>query len=416
MPLRVHFHTDCPSFAGCENMLANFLNSARFRQEFTVSLSYRTTDAYRIGLAGRTRMDFPVYPVQFAEPTTVLPAPHWMPSMLRHLIRFTSRQCTTYPLLAYEIWKLRKLFATLSPQIVHINNGGYPAALSARAAAIAARMVGVRDIVMVVNNMAEPSRGPVTVLRDLVDRRVVRAVTLFVTGSVAAGAQLRRTLPLCDDQHVALPNGIELRAISETRSQTLLRLGLSQDSGVLFAVVALMAPRKGHRVIIEALARLQRDGPQLSGVTLLLEGDGPLRQDLEAMVRGAGLERHCRFIGAEANVMNLMAAVDVLVLPSISHEDFPNVVLEAMGLGKPVIASRLAGTPEQVDDEHTGLLVPPGDSAALAAALRRLALNPTLREEMGRAGRRRFEKRFTAEVAVRRYAALYHSFTDTDDS
>ena len=132
--------------------------------------------------------------------------------------------------------------------------------------------------------------------------------------------------------------------------------------------------------------------------------------------RHAGLEQRCRFIGAEAHVMNLMSAVDVLVVPSVSHEDFPNVILEAMGLGKPVVASRLAGTPEQVDDEHTGLLVPPGDAAALALALRRLVLDPALRDEMGRAGRRRFEERFTAEVAVRRYAELYHSFSDTDDS
>ena len=416
MTVRVHFHTDCPTFAGCENMLANFLNSARLRQEFAVSLSYRATDAYRIGLARRTRMDFPVYPVQFAEPTTAVPAPRWLPSFLRHLIRFISRACTTYPLLAYEVWKLRKLFATLSPQIVHINNGGYPAALSARAAAIAARIVGVRHVVMVINNMAEPSSGPITVMRDLVDRRVVHAVTRFVTGSAAAGVQLRCTLRLRDDQHIALPNGIELRAISETRSQTLLRLGLSPDCGVLLAVVALMEPRKGHRVIIDALARLQRDVPSLTGVTLVLEGDGPLRGELEMMVRDAGLEQHCRFIGAEANVMNLIAAIDVLVVPSVSHEDFPNVVLEAMGFGKPVVASRLAGTPEQVDDEHTGLLVPPGDSATLAAALRRLVLNSALREEMGRAGRRRFEERFTADAAVRRYAALYHSFTGTDDS
>ena len=84
--------------------------------------------------------------------------------------------------------------------------------------------------------------------------------------------------------------------------------------------------------------------------------------------------------------MNFIGAMDLIVLPSVGYEDFPNVVLEAMRLGKPVIASRIAGTPEQVIDEVTGLLVPPGAPADLSAAIHRVAKDPALQKAWGHAG------------------------------
>lgn len=405
---RVHYHTDCPWFAGCENMLANLLNDAENRAQFEVTLSYRASDAYTQGLRRRTRLDFPVFPLRYPEPSTAIPAPATLPNGVRRLLRFTSRLLTTYPLLAYEVWVLRRLFLRLAPDVVHINNGGYPAALSARAAAIAARLARVRNVVMVVNNLAEPYRGPRFAARPLVDRFVAGSVSRFVTGSGAAATQLRHVLGLPETRAVAYPNGIALRAPTETPEQTRQRLGVSPGDGVIFGMVALMEPRKGHRVLIDAAAATAAARPAVP-FTILLEGTGPLHDALQALVRERGLEARCRFVGTESNVMNLMGAIDVLVLPSIAQEDFPNVVLEAMGMGKPVIASRLAGTPEQVQDGVTGLLVPPGDSSALAAALARLADDGAARRAMGRAARARFEERFTAPVSVRRYSELYHS-------
>jgi len=409
MLAKVHYHTDCSWFAGCENMLANLLNDSDIRKQFELSLSYRASPEYAAGLERRTRLDFQVYPLRFPEPSTAIPTPNRLPSGIKRAVRFASRQLTTYPLLAYEIWLLRRLLVRLQPDVLHINNGGYPAALSARAAAIAARLAGVRNVLMVVNNLAEENRGPFFAPRAAVDRGVKKAVPQFVTGSVAASAQLSRVLGLADGQTLALPNGVAMRPASETRDETLSRLSLGESDGVLLGVVALMEPRKGHRALLEAVARLVRDERLPHNFTLLLEGDGPLREKLEAFVHDEGLQNHCRFIGAEENVFNFMSVLDILILPSVAHEDFPNVVLEAMGLGKAVIASRLAGTPEQVDEGITGLLVPPGEPGALAAAIARLIGDARLREDMGRAGRNRFENRFTADESVRRYVGLYKS-------
>jgi glycosyltransferase involved in cell wall biosynthesis len=99
-------------------------------------------------------------------------------------------------------------------------------------------------------------------------------------------------------------------------------------------------------------------------------------------------------------------------LPSIAHEDFPNVVLEAMALGKPVIASRIAGTPEQIEPGVTGLLEEPADPVGLAGGLIRLSADPDLRDRMGAAGKTRFEAEFTAERAAAAYSALYRELLD----
>ena len=104
-----------------------------------------------------------------------------------------------------------------------------------------------------------------------------------------------------------------------------------------------------------------------------------------------------------------MNALDILVLPSIDSEDFPNVTLEAMQLGKAVVASALAGTPEQILQDETGLLVEPGNPEALAKALGRLIERPEWSKCLGAKGQERFFKMFTAEMAVKNYLEFYHS-------
>jgi len=106
-----------------------------------------------------------------------------------------------------------------------------------------------------------------------------------------------------------------------------------------------------------------------------------------------------------------MSFIDVLILPSIEYEDFPNVVIEAMGLGKPVIASLLAGTPEQVVDGVSGILVEPGNINELSLAIVKMCSNKNTLLKMGLAGRSIFQKKFTSEIAVERYVKLYKTLS-----
>ena len=411
MPSRIHYHSDCAFFAGCENMLVNFWSSPAIRANFHITFSYRESRLYREGLHSRVKPDFPLYPLGFPDPSEILPAP-LKPRLLRGALRFGSRLLFTVPLLLYEVWVLSRLLHRAAPDIVHINNGGYPAALSARAAALAARLAGVPSI-MVVNNLAAGYRDPMRWLEYPLDRLVARSVQRFVTGSNAAAVKLKATLRLAADRCVSINNGIKLRQPSESVRATRQRLGLDGFTGVVFGIIAVMEPRKGHRVLFEAMTRLRRTEPNLfERCRLIIEGDGLLRRELESFAVQHDLKQACIFVGSEPHVMNLFAAIDVLVLASIDFEDFPNVVLEAMGYSKAVIASRLAGTPEQVVDGETGYLVPPGDSEALAGAMARLCADPSLASTFGRNGLERFEQSFTAEVATGRYVALYKSIIE----
>jgi glycosyltransferase involved in cell wall biosynthesis len=170
------------------------------------------------------------------------------------------------------------------------------------------------------------------------------------------------------------------------------RFGIRPDE-VLTTVVARLVPRKGHEDLIRAAA----------GFRLLFVGDGPHRRVLEQ--RGAVLA------GARRDIPEILAASDIVALPSRFGEGCPNALLEAMAAGKPVLAARSGGTPEVVLDGVTGLLHPPEDIDALAAALRRLAADPGLRATLGAAGRERAAAEFGVGRLVRAYETLYCELT-----
>jgi glycosyltransferase involved in cell wall biosynthesis len=165
--------------------------------------------------------------------------------------------------------------------------------------------------------------------------------------------------------------------------------------------VASLEPCKGHDVLLEALRRVAADIP----VQCLLVGDGPSRPSLQATVRSLGLGDMVRFLGYQEAVTTIVRECDVFVLPSLL-EGFGIAVVEAMALGVPVVASATGGIPEIITDGEDGLLVPPGDSSALAAAIRRLLTDDALREAIvGRARER--AKRFTASVMAEQYREWY---------
>lgn len=389
-------------------MLSNFWASSELRQLCEISFSYRANTAYTYGLHKRVNVDFPVYPLKITDPSSVGRYVSYLPSGLKNILAVVLRVLLEFPIFLHDVFILTRLFRRIRPQILHINNGGYPGALSCRAAAVAGKLCGIQNVLMVVNNLAIPYVGYKRWLGRPIDLWVVRCVSLFVTGSKAAGARLRQVLMVAPGKVALLHNGIELRKSFESPSETRSRLGLDDFSGVIFGVIALMEKRKGHQILLEALIHLGKsDSEALSKMLILLEGDGPLRNELEDFVLKHDLEDYVRFIGVEANVFDFIQMLDVLVLPSIDNEDFPNVVLEGMALGKPVIASRLAGTPEQVVDGITGLLVPPRDGVALANALKKLALDPVSRNQLGIKAYQRFQENFTANKAVARYVHLY---------
>lgn len=168
-------------------------------------------------------------------------------------------------------------------------------------------------------------------------------------------------------------------------------------AGLWLIFVGRLAPVKGLRILLEALAEALRTSPDMS---LTIVGDGPDRAALEALA--APLGDAVTFTGAlsQAEVATRLARHDALVLPSFA-EGVPVVLMEAMASGKPVLATRVAGVAELVTDGESGYLVSPGDTAGLTTRLLDLARDPDRRIKMGQAGRRKV----AAEFDIRQEAA-----------
>ena len=178
------------------------------------------------------------------------------------------------------------------------------------------------------------------------------------------------------------------------------------ETAPLLLHVGRLTPTKGQGDLIEALARLARSDAVAVLVGQDLETGGAYERELEARAAELGVRDRVVFTGYRDDVPALLAAAAVFVLPS-SAEGLPLTVLEAMAAGRPVVATRVGGTPEAVVDGETGLLVPAGDVAALARALDGLLADPERASRMGEAGRGRVAERFSAAAMSERVLATY---------
>jgi glycosyltransferase involved in cell wall biosynthesis len=188
---------------------------------------------------------------------------------------------------------------------------------------------------------------------------------------VAVSEALRRevvALGVPEERTAVVPTGVDMEVFHPQSCEAARQALQLPAAARLVLYVGNLLPVKGVPTLITAFAEVARQDPTAH---LVLVGHGPLRGRLEQQVHAADLHRCVTFAGARphADIPQWLAAADVLCLPSVA-EGLPNVVLEALACGRPVVASAVGGVPELVTDEAVGRLVPPGDAAALAAALR----------------------------------------------
>ena len=225
-----------------------------------------------------------------------------------------------------------------------------------------------------------------------------------------------RTVARLADVHIAISAGLA-RYLAEREgfdvsSFEIVHYGIepgpappSLPAAPRLAVVGRLIPIKGHGVLLRALAAARADVP---GITLEIAGEGALDAELRATVAELGLDDSVSFLGHVSRVAGILERAEVVVVPSLG-EGFGMVALEAMERGRPVIASAVGGLPEIVDDGHTGLLVPPSDVDALAAAIRELAGDAARTAAFGAAGRERALAGFSQERCTERTAELYRT-------
>ena len=198
-------------------------------------------------------------------------------------------------------------------------------------------------------------------------------------------------------------NAVDWSRLETTISREDMRRAMDVPvEGPLLGIIARLTEQKGHRVLLDALA--QR--PDLSRAHLVIVGDGPLSAALQRQAAGLGIADRVRFLGARRDLGNLLSAIDVFVMPSF-WEGLPLAMVLAMGAGLPVVATRVAGIPEVVQDGVNGLLVTPGESGELGAALSRVVNDDTTRVLLGQAARAFVRPRFGVDGYVNAITGLY---------
>lgn len=277
------------------------------------------------------------------------------------------------------------------PDLLHAHN---PAA--AGAAAVARRLAGRRDLPVVAT-----FHGLVTGSAASAVRLLRRAADVVVAVSPAAATELVGAgLPR---EHVATV--LNAVAVPRLRPRAEVRRDLGLDDAELVVTVGRYRAEKNQQLLIEAARLLAPERPRLR---VLIVGIGDLEDELRARAREAGLAGVVTVTGLRSDPLDLAGAADVVTLTS-TREALGLTLLEAMAAGTPVIGTAVGGIPDAVEDGRTGLLVPSGDAAALADALRRLLDDRGLAERLAAAGREEVERRFSLAAMTAGYRDVYDS-------
>jgi len=221
----------------------------------------------------------------------------------------------------------------------------------------------------------DPARQSLGQPWDWLRRRLYRRADIVTANSQTALKAMASYVP--DEKLLWLPNAVPAAPDPEANP-----LNLS-GSGSLFIAVGRLAPQKGYDILIRALARLPDN---LAHWGLIIVGSGPLRDELQTLARAEGVETRIQWAGVQSNPYSYYRAGDIFVLAS-RHEGMPNVVLEALSVGLPVIVTdACAGALDIIEHDRSGLVVPSEDADALAVAMARLAYDADLRSRLARSG------------------------------
>jgi glycosyltransferase involved in cell wall biosynthesis len=201
-------------------------------------------------------------------------------------------------------------------------------------------------------------------------------------------------------------NGIDLDSLATQRNgarwETRRELGITEDAPVV-GIVGRLASEKGHHLFLEAAREVLQ---LISQAVFVIVGGGPLEEELQTHAAALGIAGSVRFTGIRQDVPRFYEAFDLLVSSSL-REGTPMVLLEAMAMAKPVIATCVGGVPDLVRHDETGLLVPPGDIPSMARAIVDLLQDRVRRERLARAGQRLIREEHSAERMAKAYSEVY---------
>ena len=281
---------------------------------------------------------------------------------------------------------------------------------------IAARIAGVPYAVRTMHGLREPMTGWAHLkfgVYEALEKVALRccADQVIAVSKDMAGILRRSGYPA--DRITHIHNGIDLNAVRSLRRRQDIRRELGVDSETyLIGAVGRLSPVKGHANFLRAARLVLHKQPRAK---FLIVGDGPLSAELQATAGALRIDGACLFVGHRTDVRDLLPAMNVFVLPSLS-EGIPMALLEAMALGVPVVATAVGGVPEVVRHRVNGLLVHSGDDRALADACVALTFDRDLAERLSANGRRTIEEAFSGTRSCEALTRVYQEVASVRDA
>ncbi|MGN6616591.1 MAG: glycosyltransferase family 4 protein [Ilyomonas sp.] len=418
---KILFYSDCFVYSGSEHVLENLIKSPDIYEQYEMMFAYAYSPQYK----KQVKKIYPVNRTVDLKSLKILSAlNNW-----GYKYKLTNQKTFRYYYYGfrffvsyffevtgihnlYNLVLLLHLFRKKKPDILFINNGGYPGARSCRIAVIAAKLTGIDKIVFVVNNLAMTQKN---FLEKQLDKFIGEKVSYFITASEAARKRLIQFRHFNPQKCIAIPNTLSTTKEQHAYSlKKMLREEFEIDNDtVILGSVGLLTARKGFNVLIEAIRRLDNSIVQNTPFKLLIFGDGEDKPKLQKQITESGLEKKVVLAGYRDDILSYMNSFDIFILPSIGFEDFPYVIIEAMLLKKPVIGTNVAGIPEQIQDEYNGYVVEPNNAQELTQAIAKLVADRAMQTTMGLNGYSLYNERFRNSIIIHKYLNIFSSLVET---
>lgn len=404
--------SDCFTFGGSEYVVVNILRSSYIKSQYELHFAYREHKeySYYVDKLLSNEQCIKLHPLKL-----------WSNDTLFHKINTKVRNRYLRYIIKFPMWLVahigpykwnnkcvfRKLLSEINVDLIHINNGGYPAAETCLYLALCASELGIKNIFQV-NNRATP------MIKNRRDVKVGKSVSLFLTATECARKELSINRHFDINKITTLFNAVEdpipLRSKEEVRRE----LGITQYDFII-TEVALLEKRKGQIPLLKAMLKLKERNETLYNLTtILLVGNGEDEGEIREFIESHELDKKIKMLGYRLDYIDLVNASDVFALPSLFNEDMPLSILTAMALSKPILSSKLAGIPEEVEDNVNGCLadpLSPSFVSDMACFIEKIYKN---KEAYGKASLIRYKSLFCRNIYENKLIKLYNSLIYKD--
>jgi glycosyltransferase involved in cell wall biosynthesis len=384
---KILIFSDCHIYGGSEKLMAFLLKNTILNESFTLLYGYRKYKDYEAGLENENLLGRKGnYPLFLLSNDTLF---HKINTFkINNLVRKVIKApfFILEKINIYFLWNLLVLIYLLlkaKPSLIHINNGGYPAAKSCNTLVIANYLTINSKVVYQVNNQALEITG---YFERVYDKFINKNVNSFVNASNKARQQLIEKRNFDPDKIIVVNNCVPLPELKFSREYLCNELNISVNS-FLIVQVAFLSERKGQRFLVDALSVLfEKHLLSRDNVFCAFVGNGEDEDFLKKHISDLGLDSNVFLLGYRNNNEDYISASDLFVLPSIKDEDMPLVLLSALGYGKTIIATDFAGISQVIDSNVNGVLIQNKLETLtdnLVNEIYRLYKDETLRAELG---------------------------------